>query len=171
MTHAKSLRVIGQVLEAAQIADFEVQKNDPHYVCSASVTGAGESIFQAALRTGQAGSPAGGHSVAHRVYCFGPADILRLDAQAQKRRKHPFGLNTPAPKSLSQGLRTLGDLLDRMQVNTFHIVWTVDSVTVDYQRVGGHSHWRTFTAEEVQSLCAHQKLRRSGPHLFLKLDI
>ena len=50
MLHAKSLRVIGQWLEAAGIAAFELEKNDESYVVSsACVSREGESILRNAL--------------------------------------------------------------------------------------------------------------------------
>jgi hypothetical protein len=164
MSHAKSLRVIGQSLEAARISTFELEKYGPQYMLwTDSVTEAGEAILQNALRHNKAASQEARHP---RVFCFGPADISRLDAQAQKQRRNQSQSATPAEKLLSHGLRTLGDHFDRMQVHGFRIEWAMDSVSIHYQRVNGPSHSKTFTVEELRELCAHSSLRRSGLYLF-----
>jgi hypothetical protein len=164
MSHAKSLRVIGQSLEAARISTFELEKYGPQYMLwTDSVTEAGEAILRNALRHNKAASQDARHP---RVFCFGPADISRLDAQAQKQRRNQSPSATPTEKLLSHGLRTLGDHFDRMQVNGFRIEWAMDSVSIHYQRVNGPSHSKTFTVEELRELCAHSSLRRSGLYLF-----
>ncbi len=171
MSHAKSLRVIGQSLEAARIATFELEKYGPQYmVWSDSIIKAEEWILRNALRHNNVVSQDARYSTANRVFCFSPADISRLDAQAQKQRRNQSFSATPASKLLSHSLRTLGDYFDRLQVNAFRIEWTVGSVTVDYQRVDGQRNCRTFTAEELQHLCAHPRLRRSSLYLFPPLD-
>jgi hypothetical protein len=163
MSHAKSLRVIGQSLEAARISTFELEKYGPQYMLwTDSVTEAGEAILRNALRNKDASQDAR-HP---RVFCFGPADISRLDAQAQKQRRNQSPSATPTEKLLSHGLRTLGDHFDRMQVNGFRVEWTLGSVRIHYQRVNGPINYKTFTVEELRELCAHSSLRRSGLYLF-----
>jgi hypothetical protein len=165
MSHAKSLRVIGLSLEAARIATFELEKYGPQYmVWSDSVTKADEWILRNALRENNVVSQDARHSTANRVFCFSPADISRLDSQAQKQRRNQSFSAAPVSKLLSDCLRTLGDHFDRLQVHAFRIEWTVRSVTVDYQRVDGQRNCRTFTAEELQHLCAHPRLLRSRPY-------
>lgn len=171
MSHAKSLRVIGQALEAARIATFELEKYGPQYmVWSVLVSEAGELILRNALRHNNVVSQEG-RSTANRVFCFSPADISRLDAQAQKQRRNQSFSGTPPAKLLSHGLRTLGDHFDRMQVNAFRIEWTVGAVILDYQRISGQRNCRTFTAKELQHLCEHPRVRRASPYLFPKLDM
>ncbi len=171
MSHAKSLRVIGQAIEAARIAAFEVEKYGPQYmVWSDAVTEAGEWIMRHALGD-HVMSQDTRHRTANRVFCFSPADISRLDAQAQKKRRNNSFSYTPAPKSYSHALRSLGDHLDRIQVNAFRIEWKASAVILDYQRADAQRHCRTFTPEEVHELCVHPRLRRSGHNLFAKLDI
>ena len=171
MSHAKSLRVIGQAVEAARIATFEVEKYGPQYmVWTDSVTEAGEWILRNALGDNVMSQDTR-RRTANRVFCFAPADISRLDAQAQKKRRNNSSSDTPASKSCSHALRSLGDHLDRLQVNAFRIEWTVGSVLLDYQRAGGQRNCRTFTREEVHELCVHPRLRRSGRNLFQKLEI
>ena len=142
MSHAKSLRVIGQSLEAAKVATFELEKQGQRYLVW----------------------------IASRVFCFSPADISRLDAQAQKRRRNQSSSTTRDSKMLSHQLRTLGDHLDRIDVSAFHIVWTADSVILDYQPLDGQRHCRTFATEELRQLCLHRSLLRSSRYLFPRLD-
>jgi hypothetical protein len=171
MSHARSLRVIGQSLEAARIATFELEKYGPQYMLWTDlVTEAGEAILRNALRQNNAVSQDARYPKAYRVFCFSPADISRLDAQAQKQRKNQSLSATPTAKLLSHGLRTLGDHFDRMQVNAFRVEWTPGSVTIHYQRVNGPCNCKTFSVEEVQRLCAHPSLRKSGLYLFSPAD-
>jgi len=172
MLHAKSLRVIGQLLEAAGIAAFELEKNDQYYVVSsASVTTPGEWILRNALRDNDISSQSDRQSTANRLFCFRPADISRLDAQAQKKRRNHSCPVMRTSTLLSHRLRALGDYLDRIQVRDFHIVWALHSVIMVYQRVDGRYHCRIFTAEELQQLVLHTRFQRSSPYLFQQLNI
>ena len=143
MSHAKSLRVIGQTLEAAKVATFEVEKNRQGYFVA----------------------------IADRLFCFSPADISRLDAQAQKRRRNQPSSAARLSKRLSHQLRTLGDHLDRIKVSAFHIVWTASSVTLEYQTLDGQRKCRTFTADELRQLCLHRGSLRSRNYLSQQLEI
>jgi hypothetical protein len=143
MSYAKSLRVIGQTLEAARVATFEVEKSGPCYFVT----------------------------IGDRLFCFSPADISRLNAQAQKRRQNQSSSIARLSKRLSHQLRTLGDHLDRIKVSAFHIVWTAGSVILDYQPLDGQRNCRTFTADELRQLCLHRRLPRSSSSPFPQLDI
>jgi hypothetical protein len=159
MSHAKSLRVIGQALEAARIPTFELEKYGPQYmVWIVSVSAAGEAVMRNALRHNHDMKEA--RSTANRVFCFSPADISRLDAYAQKQRRRQSSSGTPVSKLLSHGLRTLGDHFDRMQVSAFRIEWKVGVVSIDYQRSNGERNCQTLTTAELQYLCEHSRTRR-----------
>ncbi len=169
MSHAKSLRVIGQSLEAARVDTFELEKHDRHYlVWIVSSTKADELI---SLRDKDIAPQNSLQPTADPLFCFSPADISRLDAQAQKRRRNQSSSPTRLSKMLSHQLRTLGDHLDRIEVSAFQIVWTPGSVLLDYQPLDGRRKSRVFTAEELQQLCLHGKWLRSSRDLFLRLDI
>jgi hypothetical protein len=160
MSHAKSLRVIGQVLETARIATFELEKYGPEYMvwCS-SVSQAGELIVRNALRH-KYDAIKEVRATASRVFCFSPADVSRLDAHAQKFRRYQSSSGKPALKLLSHGLRTLGDHFDRMQVHGFRVEWKVGSVSIDFQRASGERNCKTLTAEELQHLCEYSRAQR-----------
>ena len=142
MSHAKSLRVIGQAVEAMQVTSFTLEKHDDSY-----------QVW-----------------IAKQLFYFSPADISRLDAQAQKRRRNPPTSATQPPKSLSQQLRALGGHLDRTEVCSFRLVWSGDSAILDYERVNGERNYKAFTAEELRQLGLHRSLLRSGRYLFPQLD-
>ena len=172
MSHAKSLRVIGQSLEAARIATFELEKHDQHYlVWIISLAKANELILRDSISEKDAVPQSDRKPTANPLFCFSRADISRLDAQAQKRRRNQSSSAARLSKMLSHQLRTLGDHLDRIEVRAFQIVWTPGSVLLDYQPADGRRNRRIFIAEELQQLCLHGKWLRSSDHLFLSQDI
>ena len=89
---------------------------------------------------------------------FTPDDISRLDDHAEKQRKS----QTQTYRRLSQLLRALGDHLDRMEVNKFHISWASSSVVVDFQLPDGRTDFRTFTSEKLEQLGSHSRFRRAS---------
>ena len=167
MGHAKSLRVIGQSLEVAKLRVFELQTDGPNYILSSdALTKIGEWILRHALSRDDISDQRAPQSVI-RVVSFGQSDISRLDDQAQKLRRNDSSPHTETYSRLSQLLRTLGDHLDRTQVGTFHISWTSDSVSVDFQSLDGQSNSRQFTPEKLQQLGSHSRFRRSSGTRFV----
>ncbi len=166
MIHAQSLRVIGQSLEVAGVTTFELEKHGQYYIAwGDSLAQAGEWILQHGLTTDvlQAGAR---ESKADCSLCFSRFDILRLDTQARKNRRNHSSSNMQGSSKLSQLSRTLGDQLDRMEVSAFHISWTPDSVSVVTLPVGDMIIERkTITAEKLQQLYFHRRLRRTRPHV------
>ena len=161
MAHAKSLRVIGQSLEVAKLPAFELEMDGSNYVVTSdSLTKTGEWILRHALSANDISEQSPRQSTVTRSIPFSPADIARLDYQAEKRR-NDSSPHTQAYGRLSQLLRALGDHLDRTQVSAFHISWTSDSVSVDFQSMDGQSDSRTFTTEKLQQLGSHFRFRRS----------
>ena len=157
MTHAKSLRVIGQSMENAKLQNFELNTDGSNYLAqSDSLDAASEWILRQALAPVSAREPIFDGSVR-----FTPADISRLDNQAEKQRKINSS-QTQTYRRLSQLLRALGDHLDRTQVNTFHILWASSSVAVDFQLPDGRSDSRIFTAEKLEQLGSHSRFRRAS---------
>ena len=162
MAHAKSLRVIGQSLEVARAAAFELENDGQSYVVrSDSLTQTGEWILQNALSENEFSERRTRPPIVKRSLRFSSPDIARLDAEGQKRRRNQTSSRMESGK-LSQLLRTLGDHLDRTGVSAFHISWSPDSILVDYQRLDGESDSRTFTQEKLQQLGLHTRFRRSS---------
>jgi len=162
MAYAKSLRVIGQSLEAAGVASFELKKEGQDLlVQSDGLTASSDWILrdlkgENALTDQSVGRASGTDQVR-----FTPTDISRLDSRWQKHRRHHFSSQTQASGSLSQLLRSLGDHLDRIQVNSFRMSWRPDSVSVDYQEADGKSDSRTFTPQKLQQFGLSTRFRRS----------
>ena len=172
MAHAKSLRVIGQSLETARVAAFELKKEGQDYlVQSDSLTPTVEWI----LRNLKGENALTEQSVYQSSVCnpfrFTLLDIPRLDSHWQKHRRNHCSSQTQVSAKLSQLLRSLGDHLDRARASFFHLSWTPDSVSVDYQAPDGQSDCRIFTCEKLRQLGLHTRFRRSsqshGPHLLL----
>jgi hypothetical protein len=51
---------------------------------------------------------------------------------------------------------------DRIKASSFHVTWTPDSVSVDYQEAGGLSDSRQFSPERLRQLDLHIRFRRSS---------
>ena len=156
MPYAKSLRIIGQSFENAKLQRFELKTDGSEYVVQIdSLDEASEWILR------QAVSPVARESLLDGSVRFTPDDISRLDDLAKKQRKIDSS-HTQTYRRLSQLLRALGDHLDRMEVNKFHISWTSSSVVVDFQLPDGRIDSRTFTAEKLEQLGPHSRFRRTS---------
>jgi hypothetical protein len=163
MAHATSLRIIGQSLETAKLQAFELETDGPTYVVRSNfLTAASEWILRHALIPNDVSEQSARQSTVSRSVRFAPADISRLDDQAQKQRRVNSSPQTQMYRRLSQLLRALGDHLDRTKVNTFHISWTSNSASVNFQSMDGQSDSRTFTAEKLEQLGSHSRFRRSS---------
>jgi len=163
MAHSKSLRVIGQSLEAARLTAFELGKDDLDYLVSSdALTAAGEWILRHAVSPTD--EPEQGAAQAHtsRSVRFSPLTISRLDDQARKQRRNDLLPNRQAYDRLSQLLRALGDHLDQSDVSAFQISWRDDSALVIFNSLDGQSDSRTFTADKLQQLGSHLRFRRSS---------
>ena len=162
MAHSVSLRAIGQSLEIAKVTAFDLERDGQDYVLrSNSLTNTGEWILRNALAFNDYVARNGRQPASDRALRFGPHDILHLDAEGQKRRREPASPDMQQPNKLSQLLRTLGDHLDRIEANEFHISWKPDSVFIDYQLAGGQIDRRAFTPGKLQQLGSHSRFRRS----------
>lgn len=93
---------------------------------------------------------------------FTPFNISRLDSQGQRKRRAHSSAQMQGSKNLSQLLRSLGDYLDRIKASAFHVRWTPDCVSVDYQEADGVSDSRQFSLERLRQLDLHTMLRRSS---------
>jgi hypothetical protein len=161
--HARSLRVIGQSLELAGVAAFDIENDGESYVVrSDRLTQTEAWILRNWLGESSLPRRSPQQLSGRLTLRFHPSDISRLDAQGQKRR----GDSAPPARGLfrlSQLLRTLGDHLDRTEVSEFHIAWLPDSVSVDYRERRGQTDSRTFTPEKLHQLGSHLRFRRASP--------
>lgn len=156
MTHAKSLRTIGQSLQAARVASFKVVKAGQNYLVQTdALAPVDERVLRNALRENV--------QFASDFFCFTPADISRLDSKWQKHRHPHSSLQTQVSTSLSQLLRTLGDHLDRYGAASFHVRWTDACIAVDCRLPDGQSESRSFTPGKLVELGLHTRFRRTSP--------
>jgi hypothetical protein len=163
MYHAKALRIIGQSLESARVATFEVEKQEYDYLVKCNdLTTAGEWILRSATSENFLADPLNRQPLSTSGFRFTPLDISRLDAQWQKQRRNRSSSETQISNRLSQFLRTLGDHLERAGANVFHISWKTDSVSVEYFQPDGHPESRTFTISKLHELGLHNRFRRSS---------
>jgi hypothetical protein len=161
MAHSESLRVIGQLLEAGQINNFELEADGPNYfVRSDSLTHVGEWVLRNALGGLDVSKELVPQSTDSPSVCLSRAEIYQLDRQAQLRRRKDSP-HSDSYSRLSQLLRTLGNHLDRMNVGSFQICWMSDSVSVVFQLLDGEFDSLTFTEEKLQRLGLSSRFRRS----------
>jgi len=163
MAHGKSLRVIGQSLENAKLPAFELDTDGIDYIVrSDSLTRTSEWILQQAI--GERELTEQSSLTVNRSLRFTQVVISQLDSHGRKQRRSHASSQTQTSNKLSQLLRSLGDHLDRTEVNAFHVSWKGDSVCVDYQEADGNglTDSRTFTLEKLQQLGLHTRFRRSS---------
>jgi len=160
--HARSLRAIGQSLEVTGIGAFEIENDGGTYIVrSDSMTPNEVWILHNCIDGSSLSRRIAKSASAEVSLRVTSADIERLDAQGQKKRGgSPSQL--PLTLRLSQLLRTIGDHLDRTEVSAFHIAWLPRAIEVDYKEQRGEADSRTFTAEKLQQLGSHARLRRAN---------
>jgi hypothetical protein len=139
MTHAKSLRVIGQKLELTGIFLFQLEHDGQNYTVEKDL-------------------PSG---MADWVMCyaqplvFSNADLTRLNRLQAKERR---GLSTTSHSELGTNLphvlRALGDHLDRCSARSFRIVWTPEWIIVNYKRADGVTNRLRYTPATLSQTVA-----------------
>ena len=165
MNHAKSLRVIGQSLDIASVPSFELEKErhaQDYLLRSDSLTKTREWILRDSLHKNDFIEESGRPVADDALLRFTPIDISRLESQGKRKRRAHSSAQMQGSKNLSQLLRSLGDHLDRIQASAFHVTWTPDSVSVDYQEAAGLSDSRQFSPEQLRQLDLHTRFRRSS---------
>jgi len=161
MSHAKSLRVIGQSLENAKLPAFELDTDGIDYIVrSDSLTRTSEWILQQAI--GERELTEQSSLTVNRPLRFTPLVISQLDSHGRKQRRTHASSQTQGSNKLSQLLRSLGDHVDRTEVSAFHVSWKSDSVSIDYKGPDGKTDSRTFTPDKLQQLGLHIRFRRSS---------
>ena len=114
MAHAESLRIIGQLLEAAEVLAFELEEDGLNYVlkCDSVTHLDAVAISHALIRD----------FPDQASVRLSRADIFRLDDKAQLQRRRTLSQPKVSVR-LSQQLRALGIHLDRMNARAFLICW------------------------------------------------
>jgi hypothetical protein len=150
MTHARSLRVIGQKLEITKLPHFQLEHDGENYTLTSDLMSrTAEWILRYATtqETVPSRRPKTNTVLLLPPITFNEADLIRLDGWEAKRRREPLPVQ-PATK-LSQLLRIMGAHLDKNAARTFAIFWTATSVVVDYRRAGGYADRLRLSPEKI----------------------
>lgn len=167
MPYSKSLRAIGQSLEALDLDAFVIEKRGLDFlVRSESLPSNPELSFKKSQVEKIWGSS--GPDQQHTVLPGGdgwllyrPPYISWLDARGRRKRRRRFSAQATGSKTLSQLLRTLGRHLDRVDTNSFHIYWSSGSVFLDYQVTGGTRIRESLNIRKLQELGVRMRFRRA----------
>jgi hypothetical protein len=161
MLHASSLRVIGQALEPANVAVFNLEKHGENYIVwSDALTNTEQWISRYGLKEDCSAAGARTDKLQCSL-CFSRSDITRLDSHARRRRRGT-SLSHFHGSQLSQLLRTVGDHLDRHAVSAFHLSWTdgdIRIVTLPSADLVVENI--TLSREKLRQLSLHTRFRRS----------
>lgn len=136
LSHSQALRVVGQRLHA-DVTAFEISKNDENYVVHVRA------------------EPDVAANSASLVVRFTPVDIFMDDAVRKLRRVRPSGLSDLT--HLSDGLRVLGDYLDRNDAVNFTILWSGYSA-----KVSSAGKEQCFTPQNLYDLGILMQLKSSS---------
>jgi hypothetical protein len=139
MTHAKSLRVIGQKLELTGIFVFQLEYDGQNYTVERDLpSGMAEWVVRYA-----------------QPLVFSHADLTRLDRlEATKRRGLSMTSQSELGTNLSLVLRALGDHLDRCSARSFRILWTPEWIIVNYKRADGVTNRLRYTPATLNQTVA-----------------
>jgi hypothetical protein len=158
LSHAQSLRVVGQDLDALGVDFFELAKWGDDYIVwpgQAEFTRklSAEKGFVSKITQKILQHVYSAREIPNRLY-FTPADIIWADTQRRLKRKisgSPSDL-----RDLSFVLRVLGDYLDRQKAGQFTISWSQDSIIISYDQKR-----ERFTAQNLYDFGIGMYLRRA----------
>jgi hypothetical protein len=167
MPHAKSLRAIGQSLEALGVVAFVMQKDGRNYLIrSDSLTdlaavaekkNLSEKIWDRsslAKKTRELLKENGSLS-------FLPPYVSWLDAQGRRKRRKRQSAQATGTMKLSQLLRTVGRHVDRLEPHAFTISWSATGATIHYELADGQQISETLSMEKVRELTLRMRFQRS----------
>lgn len=138
MTHAKSLRVIGQKLALTGIFLFQLEHDGQSYIVDKDLP---SGMADWMLRYAQ-------------PLVFRNTDLTRLDSLEAKRRRGLTTSESELTTNLSHVLRALGDHLDRCSASTFRILWTPEWIVVNYTRADGLTNRLRYTPATLSQTVA-----------------
>ena len=165
--HAKSLRAIGQSLEALGVIAFIMEKNGRNYIVrSDSLPDISDFEVKKDLTEKVWDSAIGTRRRAHLIeedgsLRYDPSYISWLDAQGRKKRRRRFSAQATGTMKVSQLLRTVGRHLDRVEPHTFSIRWTKDAVIMDYELGDGRTISEVLSADKLRELTVRSRVRRA----------
>jgi hypothetical protein len=167
MPHAKSLRAIGQSLEALGVVAFVMQKDGRNYLvrsdsladlaAGAEKKDLSEKIWDRASlakKTRELLKENGSVS-------FLPPYVSWLDAQGRRKRRKRQSAQATGTMKLSQLLRTVGRHLDRLEPHAFTISWSATGATIHYELADGQQISETLSMAKVRELTLRMRFQRS----------
>jgi hypothetical protein len=157
-SHAQSLRVIGQALDALCIGSFKLKKREDRYIVldweRSFLRHGSDKLRRPGVSKPMVLIPGGRGA----TLVYTTADTDRLDAERRSRRGTK---KSEDAAGVSLGLRAVGDYLDKKAAVAFEISWSRESVIVRYE-IYDHEHKEeTFTAQNLLDLGVGMYLRRS----------
>jgi len=157
-SYAQSLRVIGQALETLRINAFALEKKGDKYIVHDWEPSFLKSLADEVWGTGDFGSMPLPTQKSGNVLIYTNSDAERLETQDRLRRGSK---GNPDTYTISSGLRSVGDYLDKERAVTFDIWWSVESVRVRFETAAGGPKETIFTVHNLQDLAVGMYLRRS----------
>jgi len=167
MPHAKSLRAIGQSLEALGIVAFVMEKNGRNYVVRSDALPELAQLDLKKSLSEKVWEPPSSARQSTRLrregnaLSYDPSYVSWLDAQGRKKRRKRLSAQATGTMRFSQLLRTLGRHIDRYEPRAFTITWSTDSVCVDYDLADGETLREILTIDKLRELTVRSRVRRS----------
>jgi hypothetical protein len=158
-SYAQSLRVIGQALETLRINAFALEKKGDKYVVHDWEPSFLKSLADEVWGTGDFGSMPLPTQKSGNVLIYTNSDAERLETQGRLRRGSK---GNPATYTISSGLRSVGDYLDKKRAVAFDIWWSIESVRLRFETAAGGPKETNFTLHNLQDLAVGMYLKRSN---------
>jgi len=131
MSHAQSLRIIGQDLEARRVVNFDLTVSGGGFIVRRRLPPIGAGIISPGLMMGHWRRNSRSPSEIH----YSVDELERLASEGAARRKNPDG--TPDFYSLSQTLRTAGLLIDQREDRFLGLTRRGPRLVLEFQGPGG----------------------------------
>lgn len=166
MPHAKSLRAIGQSLEAFGIVAFVVEKNGRNYVVRSDALpdlarlDAKKDLSEKVWDNRSPGRQRTHFMGEDGSWSYDPAYVSWLDAQGRKKRRRRFTAQATGTMKVSQLLRTLGKHLDRLEPHTLKVSWSKNSIIIDCQLSDGQQIREVMSMDKLRELTVRSRFRR-----------
>ena len=158
-SYTQSLRVIGQALETLRINAFALEKKADKYIVRDWEPSFLKSLADEVWGTGDFGSMPLPTQKSGNVLIYTNSDAKRLETQGRLRRGSK---GNPDTYTISSGLRSVGDYLDKKRAVAFDIWWSIESVRVRFEAAAGGPKETSFTVQDLQDLAVGMYLKRSN---------
>lgn len=166
MPHGKSLRAIGQSLEALGVVAFIMEKNGRTYVVRSDSLPDVSTLNTKQSLSEKVWEAPSAHRHMRALQSDGSLKydvsyVSWLDAQGRKKRRKRLSAQTTGTARVSQLLRTLGKHLDRLEPHAFTISWTGKAICIDYEMADGQRIQEVLTIEKLHDLTVRSRFRRA----------